>query len=284
VFDGARLRLAGEASRASPDLARAGAVDGFETTLDEGAAAAVVTVPFVRTRASSVFGRIGIDWRRSRNATLFAGDVARSTDELLVLEAGVSWDRADRTGGVTILDLAIRQGLDVGPVRIGTEGPGAPDAGFTRAGVRLARVQRLGDGGWSVFGEVIGQAASAVLPGAERFSLGGATIGRGFAPGNTSGDSGLAGRLELRRLVALPGEGAAELYGFGDYGETHNRSDASGLPARQTIGSVGFGARIDVAPWLTLTPEVVRQTSGRAVDTTSPGLETRFFIGAVARF
>ena len=37
-------------------------------------------------------------------------------------------------------------------------------------------------------------------------------------------------------------------------------------------------------PWLTLTPEIARQTDGAATDTTDPGHETRFLIGAVARF
>ena len=41
-----------------------------------------------------------------------------------------------------------------------------------------------------------------MLPNSERFALGDATIGRGFAPGNTSGDSGWGGRVELRRQLA----------------------------------------------------------------------------------
>ena len=37
-------------------------------------------------------------------------------------------------------------------------------------------------------------------------------------------------------------------------------------------------------PWLTLTPEIARQTDGVATDTTDPDHETRFLIGAIARF
>ena len=38
----------------------------------------------------------------------------------------------------------------------------------------------------------------------------------------------------------------------------------------EDLGSVGIGARIDVRPWLTLTPEIARQTDGIATDTTDP--------------
>ena len=52
----------------------------------------------------------------------------------------------------------------------------------------------------------------------------------------------------------------------------------------ETLASAGIGARIDLRDWLTLTPEIARQTQGVATDTTETGLETRFYIGAVARF
>ena len=37
-------------------------------------------------------------------------------------------------------------------------------------------------------------------------------------------------------------------------------------------------------PWLTLTPEIARQTDGVATDTTETEHETRFYLGVVARF
>jgi hemolysin activation/secretion protein len=280
LLDGTEVTFGGEVSNASPRLSEVGVPD-LELTTDEWTLGAMATVPFVRTRSQSVFARLRLDYRDSTNATIFADTETETADELTALEAGVSWDRADRFGGVTILDAAMRQGLGG---TIGEVGPGAPSAEFTRAYFRLARVQQLPGQGWSVLGEAIGQLGSGAMPSAERIALGNATIGRGFAPGNTSGDSGLAGRLELRKLVAWSGQ-AAEIYGFGDYGEVRNRDAAArDVPEVETIGSVGIGARWDLNPWLTLTPEVARQVSGRAVDTTDPDLETRAFIGIVARF
>jgi hemolysin activation/secretion protein len=280
-LDGARFAVGGEVSRAEPEISKVGAPQGLNQTTDEWTVGAELTVPFVRTRSESLYGRVRLDYRSSENATIFAGEETTADDELTALEAGVSWDRADRIGGITILEAYVRQGLGGS---IGEVGAGAPSAEFTRGAFRLARIQRLGQGDWSVLAEAIGQAASGVLPTTERFALGNATIGRGFAPGNTAGDAGLAGRLELRRAFAWE-EQAAEVYGFFDYGEVQNRrATERDIPGTETIGSVGLGARIDLSDWLSITPEIARQVSGRAVDTTDEDLETRAFIGLVARF
>ena len=190
---------------------------------------------------------------------------------------------------MTLVDGQVRQGLDFGGASIEASGPAAGNPDFTLATLNLSRLQRLpGDGGLSLWLEAIGQVACTVLPNSERFALGDPTIGRGFAPGNTSGDAGWGGRVELGGQVAAARLGgiaeAAELYAFGDYGRAYDRSaERDGVP-RESLGSVGVGARIDVRPWLTLTPEIARQTGGVATDTTDPDHETRFLIGAIARF
>jgi hemolysin activation/secretion protein len=159
---------------------------------------------------------------------------------------------------------------------------------FTSAALTLSRLQRIGGGPWSLWLEAIGQIASTVLPNSERFALGGSTIGRGFAPGNTTGDAGWGTRVELRRQLAAARLGGAveavELYAFNDYGRAYDRTAARDGEQWESLGSFGLGARIDVRPWLTLTPEIARQSEGVATDTTDPDHETRFLIGAIARF
>ncbi len=285
LLDGGRLEISANTSHGEPDLARSGSQD-LTVTTDESNLSAGLVVPFIRTRSQNLFGRLGIDWQSSESVTRFAGSDADSTDRLTVLRAQVTWDKADRFGGVTLVDAGLRQGLDLGS-RIEAEGPAAGDPQFTAASLTLSRLQRLGDAGWSVYAEAIGQLAANVLPNSERFSLGNSTIGRGFAPGNTSGDSGWGGRLELRRDVSGEGLGgmqATQFYAFGDYGRTYDRAAERDGDQWEELGSVGIGARIDVRPWLTLTPEIARQTAGIATDTTDPNHQTRFFIGAIARF
>lgn len=283
LLDGARLEFSADASRGEPDLSRSGSPDELTVTSNETNLGAGLAVPFVRSRSRNLTGTLGLDWQDSESVTGFGGSEQTSTDRLLVLRAGMTLDVADRFGGVTLVDLGLRQGLDAGGAEIGDSGPAAGDPSFTAASVIVSRLQRLGSGPWAVYAEGIGQLAADVLPNSERFSLGNSTIGRGFAPGNTTGDSGWGARLELRREI-VGGGMAAEAYLFGDRGEAYDRSSARDGASRESIGSFGIGARIDVRPWLTLTPEIARQTDGVATDTTDPDLETRAFLGVIARF
>jgi hemolysin activation/secretion protein len=280
LLDGATLRLRGDVSRGEPEEL----VEDVRLLTDEIGFGAELLVPFVRSRSGNVFGSAGLDWGRSETTTRFGSDEIDERDTLLALALGTSFDRADRSG-VSIADFAFRQGLDAAGASIGAAGPAAGTPTFTRAFGRIARLQQLTDD-WSLFAEALWQVAGNVLPNAERFALGGSTVGRGFAPANTTGDSGYGVRVELRRQVGLGAEGrAAEVYGFGDAGRARDRSEARDGDRWESLASVGIGARIDLSPNVTLTPEIVRQIDGRPVDDPgSDGDETRAFIGIVARF
>jgi hemolysin activation/secretion protein len=280
MLDGATLRLRGDVSRGEPEEL----VEDVRLLTDEIGFGAELLVPFVRSRSGNVFGSAGLDWGRSETTTRFGSDEIDERDTLLALALGTSFDRADRSG-VSIADFAFRQGLDAAGASIGASGPAAGTPTFTRAFGRIARLQQLTDD-WSLFAEALWQVAGNVLPNAERFALGGSTVGRGFAPANTTGDSGYGVRVELRRQVGLGAEGrAAEVYGFGDAGRARDRSEARDGDRWESLASVGIGARIDLSPNVTLTPEIVRQIDGRPVDDPgSDGDETRAFIGIVARF
>jgi hemolysin activation/secretion protein len=280
MLDGATLRLRGDVSRGEPEEL----VEDVRLLTDEIGFGAELLVPFVRSRSGNVFGSAGLDWGRSETTTRFGSDEIDERDTLLALALGTSFDRADRSG-VSIADFAFRQGLDAAGASIGAAGPAAGTPTFTRAFGRIARLQQLTDD-WSLFAEALWQVAGNVLPNAERFALGGSTVGRGFAPANTTGDSGYGVRVELRRQVGLGAEGrAAEVYGFGDAGRARDRSEARDGDRWESLASVGIGARIDLSPNVTLTPEIVRQIDGRPVDDPgSDGDETRAFIGIVARF
>jgi hemolysin activation/secretion protein len=280
-LDGATFGVRFDASRGRPSSV----VEGLRLITDEVGVGVQLAVPFVRSRAGNAFGRLGLDWRRSDTVTRFGADETSLRDTLLALEVGASLDRADRAGGVSIVDVTLRQGIDAGGVGISASGPATATESFTRAFGRLARLQRLGDD-WTLFAEALWQVAGNILPDAERFSLGGSTIGRGFAPGNTTGDSGYGLRLELRRQVDLGAEGrAAEIYGYGDGGRARDRSEARDGDRWESLASVGIGARIDLTPNVTLTPEIAQQIEGRPSDRPGrSGGETRGFIGVVARF
>lgn len=284
-LDGGRFEFRASTSHGKPDLTRSGSPDGLTLTSDETDLSAGLIVPLIRTRSMNLFARAGIDWQKSTSVTGFAGSEADQTDRLTVARASVSWDIADSHGGVTLIEAGVRRGIG-GWGDIGGTGPAAGDAGFTLATLGLTRLQRIGASPWSLWLEATGQLAADVLPNSERFALGDSTIGRGFAPGNTSGDSGWGTRAELRRQVDVPEAmaQALELYAFADYGRAYDRSAERDGLTDERLGSYGVGARIDLADWLTLTPEIARQSTGTATDSTDPDHETRIYLSLVARF
>jgi hemolysin activation/secretion protein len=283
--DGGRFELHADTSRGKPDLARSGSPDGLTVTSDETNLNAGLVVPFIRTRSANLFGRAGLDWQEATSITGFAGGSTAQTDRLAVARLSLAWDVADRHGGVTLVEAGLRRGIGAWSA-IGGAGPAAGNPDFTLATLGLARLQRLGESPFSLWLEATGQLAADVLPNSERFALGDSTIGRGFAPGNTSGDSGWGARVELRRQTALPAAlaQAMELYAFADYGRAYDRSAARDGATVERLGSFGIGARIDLADWLTLTPEIARQATGTATDTTDPDPETRVYLSLTARF
>lgn len=285
--EGAMLEASASYSNGAPDLGESGAPDGQTLTTDETNLRLGVKLPVIRSRAQNLFAGLALDWQDGVNVTEFGGDESQQDDRLLVLEAGLEWDRADRFGGVTLAKAGLRQGLDTSNSFIGG-GPSYGVADFTLGMLELSRLQRLGQGPWSLWLEGIGQYAWDILPNSERFALGDSTIGRGFAPGNTTGDSGYGGRLELRRQVEPARLGrlaeGMELYAYGDYGQAYDRDGDRDGKGWETLGSAGVGARIDVNRWMTITPEIARQIEGVPTDTTDPDHETRFYISLVARF
>jgi hemolysin activation/secretion protein len=285
--DGAMLEAEASYSNGEPDLSKSGAPESQTLTTNETNLSLGVKIPFIRTRAQNLFGALALDWQDSANVTGFGPDETTEDDRLLVLDAHLEWDRADSSGGVTLAELGLRQGLDTSGSFVGG-GPSYGADDFTLASLRLSRLQRLGASDWSLWLEGIGQYAFDILPNAERFSLGDSTIGRGFAPGNTTGDSGYGGRLELRRQVPPQALGrfaeGVELYAYGDYGQAYDRDGDRDGQGWETLASAGLGARVDLRPWLTLTPEIARQLEGVPSDTRDSDHETRFYISLVARF
>ena len=285
LFDGARLRFAANVFRGAPDLSEAGDTTGLLSISDQTEVSAQLLVPFVRTRSMNLFGRAGLTVRDNETQAGLVGAVVTEDARITVFEVGAAWDVADTRGGINFVDVSVRQGLGAAGANVSATGPAAGDLHFTSAQLTASRLQSIAESPWSLFAEFRGQISKGVQPNSERYFLGGASIGRGFAPGNTSGDAGYGVRLELRRAL-VPGTWAqaANVFGFVDYGEAYDRSIARDGQQNEPLGSIGLGAQIEINDWLSLTPQVVRQIEGTPRDSADNRRETRLFIGAVGRF
>jgi hemolysin activation/secretion protein len=91
---------------------------------------------------------------------------------------------------------------------------------------------------WSVRLDAFAQNSGYVLPDSERFKIGGDRLGRGFEVAEIAGDSGVGGKLELRRDLINTETfiGRLSAYGFYDIG-TAWKQDAPGRESAATAGS-----------------------------------------------
>jgi hemolysin activation/secretion protein len=287
-WDGTVLEVGVDVTRADPILARAGLSD-FTTVTDENQFRAVLVVPLIRTRPENLYARLGFTWRDVTSESVFSGiNLGESTDNLRVATFRLSWDFVDRLDGVMLFDGGLRKGIDAFGAAIGQSGLGAPNPNYLLLFANVSRLQALGQGPWSVFGEAIGQWTDDPLPTSERFAMGGPLFGRGYAPGNTTGDSGFGGRLELRRsfidMIPETLPLALQAYVFGDWGAAIDRSINRDGRQWETLASAGAGMRIDITQSVSINPELAFQVAGRPADTARGERGARFLIGAVVRW
>ena len=87
--------------------------------------------------------------------------------------------------------------------------------------------------------DALSQYSADVLVDSERFKIGGDRLGRGFEVTEIAGDSGIGGKLELRRdVVNTEGMfGRLSTYGFYDIGAAWKQD----LPGRESAATAGLG-------------------------------------------
>jgi hemolysin activation/secretion protein len=207
--------------------------------------------PLVRLRRQNLNLAGGLDWVDQRTDAL---GQKFNDDQLRVLYVRADGDyRTEALGQPVLLNggLSVRKGIDAF---------GASDAGAAF----LSRANAKPDG-WLIRGfgaaeTALGERFTAaarvqaqyspdpLLP-YEQISLGNLTVGRGYDPAASLGDSGVSGAFELRyagwQLHPLLG---AVPYVFYDHGWVRNNEAAlSGLLRSRTLRSVGAGVVMRIA-------------------------------------
>jgi hemolysin activation/secretion protein len=215
-----------------------GTSDNYSVTLSH---------PFLRSRAENFTGRLTFDAQDTEEDSLGA---RLTNDRVRALRLGGTFDTGDKWGGVDLADLSVSQGV---PWLDATQGPGtsSPDGirDFTKENLSLSRVQTL-PYGFSLLTAGEGQYSPHPLFTSEQFALGGVGFGQAYDSGEISGDSGIAGRVELRygQQVGYRFFDSYQLYTYYDLGTVWIDEPGPGVADEASLASAGLGIRANVNP------------------------------------
>lgn len=165
------------------------------------------------------------------------GEIARN-EHLRSISLGAHYAARPAEQTLYRSGVEFRLGLSGLGSRLGAspESTDSPRADFRLMEFSVERETRFADA-WELDLNLFGQFSANVLPGSERFTIGGKHLGRAFDPAELSGDSGLGGKIELGRTTSMPFLSQAFLYGFYDIGAVWRNSPSD----RQSAASTGSG-------------------------------------------
>ena len=194
----AHLNLSEAKTQAAKGFLKALEFEGLERTVRLGA-----QVPIYRSRAKSLYLNLDLAALDS-SSDLFGATLIK--DRVRTLEAGLSYDWADRSGGSSLVELSYIKGLS------GLEATDSDNAlrsrsfGSAQASYLTARLYRnqplIGmDLSIDVTGQVVTRGDS--LWASAECTFGGPVYGRGFAVGQLGGDSCIKATLELTKTFQI---------------------------------------------------------------------------------
>ncbi|MCY1399895.1 hypothetical protein D9M71_149630 [compost metagenome] len=122
----------------------------------------------------------------------------------------------------------------------------------------------------------------------EQFGVGGNQFGRGYDPSEITGDSGVAGKVELqynREHQVKDQVVPVQYYGYWDIGKVWNEKPR--YASSESLASAGFGAHIQLAKDLFISPELAfpltRSVSAEELENDN-GKEPRFYLNVLKLF
>ncbi|MBC7701226.1 ShlB/FhaC/HecB family hemolysin secretion/activation protein [Aquabacterium sp.] len=259
------LKLGASASKVNYQL------DKAEFPMDLNGEATAVNAfglyPFVRSRNLNVFGLLTFEHKAFDDKRFGVSD-KKSSDDVLV---GVVGDFRDNffNGGVSTYELNWLQGRMSFDSSVGLP---PTDPNFGKLSVGYSRLQSVVSNRLLMYLRFKGQYANTNLDTTERFSLGGPTGVRGFAPGEATADEGQLATAELRFLPydSWFGRVSREMVFslFYDWGHAKLRHDASGEGTQfvntSTLSSAGLGAIWDRPQSFGMRVNVAWPVSGEA--------------------
>lgn len=244
-----------------------------------------LSFPFVRSRDLNLVGSLGFAYHDVQSSNFVTSPLF--SDHIRTLNANVFLNLLDKWGGYSTISASITQGLNI----FGATGSGSTvksrvgaDGAFTRANFEATHEQPLFGPVSAMVGFSAQTSFGSPLLASEQFSLGSISYNRAFDPSEVTGDSALAGKLELRwnvldRLSVLSG---LQLYGFYEGGEVFQAKALPGYPDHESLSSTGAGVRFGLADHFSADLEwakpLNRDVSG------SGNRDSRFFFSVSANY
>lgn len=246
-------------------------------------ASVMVSHPFERSRQSNTYGSLEF---AIQNVDLKTVGSPLYEDRLRTLTGGMAHDFVDQWAAVNRLEANIVHGMGIldtsSDTGVRSRASGKPS--FWKFEGKASHLHPI-SGPFYLSVSGAGQYSFDPLLAAEEFTLGGAEFGSAYDPAEISGDSGLAGRLELQYNESADASYLQQyqLYGYYDAGVVWNR-DIVGVSEekRLSLTSVGLGTRLNfnnaVSGNLELSRPLTREVAA------NNDKETRLFFGLELRY
>ncbi|MDD3446021.1 MAG: ShlB/FhaC/HecB family hemolysin secretion/activation protein, partial [Zavarzinia sp.] len=284
------LKLRAYASNAPGEPGRSLAPLGLETEAHRYGIA--LSYPFLRGRRLSLTGSLGFDWLDEDDTALGAPVVE---DHLRVVRLEADGEYRDTFAGVNKANVGLHFGLGAFGASEGSDtnlSRAGADGTFTKLTLEISRLQRLfpiGEGHLDLYLVGAGQISDGPLLADEEFRLGGFRFGRGYTPGEVSGDSAIAASVELQfsRVIDQPHDGGRfnlpyQVYAFYDAGKVWD--DGPGEPGSEALTSAGAGLRLFIASVARAEVELAKPLTHDRGDRNSDPRDTGLFFRFVGSF
>ncbi|MEZ5690181.1 MAG: ShlB/FhaC/HecB family hemolysin secretion/activation protein [Rickettsiales bacterium] len=212
---------------------------------------ASISHPIMRSRQSNLFVNTDFSIQRVNLSVL---DANIYNDNLRIWTTELTYDFVDETNAVNRLESSFAKGLNwfADSASLPHSRAGGK-ASFEKFNANFTRIQPV-YGSWSISTSVDGQYSLDPLYSAQEYAIGGAQFGSAYDPAEITGDSGIAGRLELQYNGNTENKYVTSFqsYGFYDLGKVWNRNIvANSEPKDNSLASAGIGTRFNILDSLT---------------------------------
>jgi hemolysin activation/secretion protein len=243
-----------------------------------------IAYPIRRERLLNLWLNGFFDYRDSREDQF---DALSTDDRLRVLRLRANLTMRDDWKGTNWVIGTLSRGLDI----FGASTRGSPnltrfdgDPEFLKFQADIGRTQDIGRN-YAIEVSAIGQKSADPLLASEEIGLGGSRFGRAYDFAEITGDDGVAGSIEIRRLFGGD-EGSLDnlqVYVFYDIGAVWNRNAASAEFSRQSLSTTGIGARASFFGNTQLNAEIAKPLT-RPVLTSDNNKDLRVFFSVSTSF